>query len=143
MATSTRRTARKTAAPRKTTASRKTPGRAARKKASAPLAPEPTQPATTGSAARKTAAPARTVKKAGDEPKKLKLVRDSFTLPKVEYAVIGILKTRAARLSRPARKSEIVRAGLKALVGMSDAEFLACVSSLPPSRPKAKGSAKA
>lgn len=143
MATSTRRTARKTAAPRKTAAARKTSERAARKKASAPLAPDPTRPA---AGARKAAAPAKSAKsakKATAEPKKLKLVRDSFTLPKVEYAVIDILKTRAARLSHPAKKSEIVRAGLKALVGMSDADFLACVASLPASKPKAKGGTKA
>jgi hypothetical protein len=142
MATSTRRTARKTAAPRKTAASRKTPARTARKQASAPLAPDPTKPAPGASVVRKAAAPGKTVKKATGEPKKLKLVRDSFTLPKVEYGVIDILKTRAARLSRPAKKSEIVRAGLKALIAMSDADFLACVSALPPARPKAKGSAK-
>jgi hypothetical protein len=142
MATSTRRTARKTAAPRKTAASRKTPARTTRKKATAPLAPDPTKPGPDASVARKAAAPARTAKKAADEPKKLKLVRDSFTLPKVEYGVIDILKTRAARLSHPAKKSEIVRAGLKALIAMSDADFLACVSALPPAKPKAKGSAK-
>jgi hypothetical protein len=142
MATSTRRTARKTAAPRKTAASRKTPARTARKQASAPLAPDPTKPAPGASVVRKAAAPGKTVKKATGEPKKLKLVRDSFTLPKVEYGVIDILKTRAARLSHPAKKSEIVRAGLKALIAMSDADFLACVSALPPAKPKAKGSAK-
>lgn len=69
------------------------------------------------------------------ESKKLKLVRDSFTLPKVEYGVIGVLKTRAARLGHPAKKSEIVRAGVKALAEMDDAQFLACVSMLPAAKP--------
>jgi hypothetical protein len=140
MATSTRRTARKTATSRHSAPARKKTAGTPRKKASAPLAPDPTKPAASAPRAGKTVTPANTVKKATGEPKKLKLVRDSFTLPKVEYAVIDILKTRAQRLARPAKKSEIVRAGLKALVAMSDAEFLACVSSLPPS--KAKGAAK-
>jgi hypothetical protein len=145
MATSSR-TARKTAP------SGKSPARPARKKAVAPPAARKPRaaPAKSGPApAPAPAANAASAENAADaekdqaksEPKKMKLVRDSFTLPKVEYGVIDILKTRAARLSRPAKKSEIVRAGLKALIAMSDADFLACVSSLPVAKPKvaAKG----
>jgi hypothetical protein len=142
MATSTRRTAPKTAP------SRKSPARAARKKAAAAPALAPAAEAIKRPAAKAaSAAPTKPAKpataasqQAPAEPKKLKLVRDSFTLPKVEYGVIDILKTRAARLARPAKKSEIVRAGLKALIAMSDADFLACVSSLPAAKPK--GTAK-
>lgn len=142
MATATRRTVRKTATSRKTAPARKQGAAASRKKAGAPLAPDPTKPAAAPVKA-KAAAPAKPASKAATvEPKKVKLVRDSFTLPKVEYAVIDVLKTRAARLSHPAKKNEIVRAGLKALIGMSDAEFLACVSSLPAAKPKAKTPAK-
>jgi hypothetical protein len=136
MATSTARTARKTAASRKTTA------RPARKKvAAAPTAgaakrAKPTATPAGVTAPAKAAEPVKPQKQLAAEPKKVKLVRDSFTLPKVEYGVIAILKTRAARLAHPAKKSEIVRAGLKALVTMSDAEFLACVSSLPAAKPK-------
>ena len=36
-----------------------------------------------------------------DAPKN-KLVRDSFTIPKAEYAVLNELKQRATRLTRPA-----------------------------------------
>ena len=63
--------------------------------------------------------------------KKPKLVRDSFTIPKNEYAVIELLKQRAARLGRPAKKSELLRAGVKALEAMTDAAFLGCISSVP------------
>lgn len=66
-----------------------------------------------------------------DKPKKPKLVRDSFTIPKAEYAVIDILKQRAARLGKPAKKSELLRAGVKALEAMADPAFLACVASVP------------
>jgi hypothetical protein len=138
MATSTRRTARKTAP------SRKSPARPARKRAAsaaAPAAQAAKQPAAAAKAAGPAPQPAKPAiagrKEAAAEPKKVKLVRDSFTLPKVEYGVIAILKTRAARLAHPAKKSEIVRAGLKALISMSDADFLACVSSLPAAKPKA------
>jgi hypothetical protein len=138
MATSTRRTAPKTAP------SRKPPARAARKKAAPAPAAEAIQRAAAKAASPAPTKPAKPATAASQqapaEPKKLKLVRDSFTLPKVEYGVIDILKTRAARLARPAKKSEIVRAGLKALIAMSDADFLACVSSLPAAKPK--GTAK-
>ena len=66
-----------------------------------------------------------------EKPKKPKLLRDSFTIPKAEYAVIELLKQRAARLGQPAKKSEVLRAGVKALEAMSDAAFLASVSAVP------------
>ena len=66
-----------------------------------------------------------------EKPKKPKMLRDSFTIPKIEYAVIEVLKQRAARLGRPAKKSEVLRAGVKALEAMNDTAFLACVSGVP------------
>lgn len=66
-----------------------------------------------------------------EKPRKPKLVRDSFTIPKLEYAVIDVLKERAARLGRPAKKSEVLRAGVMALQAMSDTAFLACVQGVP------------
>jgi len=62
---------------------------------------------------------------------KHKLVRDSFTIPKTEYAVLEGLKLRAANLKRPTKKSELLRAGVKALAAMSDAAFLAGVGAVP------------
>lgn len=66
-----------------------------------------------------------------DKPKKPKLVRDSFTIPKLEYAVIEALKLRAAKLGRPLKKSEVLRAGVKALAGLTDAAFLAAAAAVP------------
>lgn len=62
-----------------------------------------------------------------DKPKKPKLVRDSFTIPKAEYKVIEDTKVRAATLGRPVKKSEILRAGLKANAGLGDAAFIAAL----------------
>ena len=70
-----------------------------------------------------------------------KLVRDSFTIPKVEYMVFEGLKQRAARLARPTKKSELLRAGLTALDAMTDDAFLAALSKVPSlktGRPKSK-----
>ena len=62
---------------------------------------------------------------------KHKLVRDSFTIPKSEYAVLGELKQRAAHLARPVKKSELLRAGITALSGMADPSFLSALDAVP------------
>jgi hypothetical protein len=63
--------------------------------------------------------------------KKPKLVRDSFTIPKAEYTVLDDLKQRATKLARQAKKSELIRAGVKALAAMSDVAFLAALKAVP------------
>ena len=67
----------------------------------------------------------------GEKVRKPKMVRDSFTIPKAEYAVLDELKERAVRLGRPVKKSEVLRAGLKALAAMPDAAFLAGIAAVP------------
>ena len=74
------------------------------------------------------------VKPAAKKPakvKKPKLVRDSFTIPKAEYTVLDELKQRAGKLSSPVKKSELIRAGVKALAAMSDVGFLAALKAVP------------
>jgi hypothetical protein len=63
--------------------------------------------------------------------KKPKLVRDSFTIPKPEYTVLEDLKQRAAKLGRPVKKSELLRAGIKALAAMADVGFLGAIQAVP------------
>ena len=63
--------------------------------------------------------------------KKPKMVRDSFTIPKAEYTVLDDLKQRAGKLESAAKKSELLRAGVKALAAMSDAAFLAALKAVP------------
>lgn len=77
-------------------------------------------------AGKKTAPPAKP-----DKVKKPKLVRDSFTLPKDEYGVLAELKQRCAKLDHPAKKSELLRAGIKALAGLSDKSLLAALKAVP------------
>ena len=66
-----------------------------------------------------------------EKPKKPKLVRDSFTIPKIEYVVLEALKLRAAKLTRAVKKSELLRAGIKALAALSDAAFLNALEKVP------------
>jgi hypothetical protein len=66
-----------------------------------------------------------------EKPKKPKLVRDSFTIPKLEYVVLEALKQRATNLTRSVKKSELLRAGIKALAALSDAAFLSALDKVP------------
>jgi plasmid stability protein len=66
-----------------------------------------------------------------DKPRKTKLLRDSFTIPKTEYGVLEALKVRAAKAGHPAKKSEVLRAGVKALSVMGDVAFLAALAAVP------------
>ena len=63
--------------------------------------------------------------------KKPKMIRDSFTFPKAEYAVLDGLKMRAAKLGSPAKKTELLRAGIKSIAAMQDAAFVAALKSVP------------
>ena len=62
---------------------------------------------------------------------KAKLVRDSFTIPKDEYAVLAALKSRALGLGQHVRKSELLRAGIQALGAMGDRALLDAVGAVP------------
>jgi hypothetical protein len=63
--------------------------------------------------------------------KKPKLIRDSFTFPKDEYQAIAGLKQKALGLKHSAKKSEILRAGLKLLSSLNDKAFLVALNNVP------------
>jgi hypothetical protein len=63
---------------------------------------------------------------------KVKLVRDSFTMPSGDWALIQQLKERALGFKRPTKKSELLRAGLHALAGLTDAKLQAALNTLEP-----------
>ena len=72
--------------------------------------------------AKKASKPAKT--------KKPKLVRDSFTMPEREYALIAALKKRCLDAGVSVKKSEILRAAVANLAKLSDASVLAAVRRL-------------
>jgi len=95
-------------------------------------AAKPSQPA------RKTAAAkAIAVEVAAAKPPKAKakLVRDSFTMPAADFAVIAVLKDRALAFQRPAKKSELLRAGLQVLQALDDAKLRKALDALVPLKP--------
>jgi hypothetical protein len=97
--------------------------------------------------ATKAAKPARAAEpKAEAKAEKQKLVRDSFTIPAGEYEQIAALKQRGLLLGRPVKKSELLRAGLKALAALGDKPLLAVLNAVPSiktGRPKSKKKDKA
>jgi len=66
---------------------------------------------------------------------KAKLVRDSFTMPQADFELIAALKARAIEFRRPAKKSELLRAGLQALSALNDAALRAALDTLAPLKP--------
>ena len=96
---------------------RKPATKVAAKKVAAPKAVSPI----------KTAAPVAKVK-AVAAPKKVKLVRDSFSFPEHEHAMLTDLKKRARKLGQEFKKSEILRAGIAHLTGMADSALLVLLS---------------
>lgn len=108
---------------------------AAPAKTARPVKAKPTAKPAAKPAAKAPAKPVKPAKEVKAEKlekaRKPKLVRDSFTIPKNEYAVLQAQKDRATKLTRPAKKSEILRAGVAALAAMSDVAFLDALARVP------------
>jgi hypothetical protein len=67
------------------------------------------------------------------------LVRDSFTMPEADFAVLATLKSTALGARRAAKKSELLRAGLRALAALDAKALVAALDRLDPvktGRPK-------
>lgn len=101
--------------PSKSKAATKTPTTSA----SAPQAkPEPIVVADKGSKTKKPAQP------------KVKVVRDSFTIPEADYALFAALKQRALSAGIDTKKSELLRAGLALLAATDDSQFAKALNSV-------------
>ena len=118
-----RKSAVKAPAKAKSVAAKKPASRPANKTTSAPTRKAPAQPKAKAATSAQPAAETKL--------KKPKLVRDSFTFPKDEYQAIAGLKQKALGLKHSAKKSEILRAGLKLLNSLNDKAFLAALTNVP------------
>ena len=117
--------ARKIAAKRPTAAKKSAPTSAA-----GPKAPVKSKVADASAAPQPTANTAVNDSKPAKD-KKPKMVRDSVTIPKAEYAVLEAMKQRAAQLKVTVKKTELIRAGMKHLATLPDAVFLAAIAAVP------------
>jgi hypothetical protein len=52
------------------------------------------------------------------------VIRDSFTMPTADYALLELIKARCLQVGKGVNKSEIVRAGLQALSKLSTDELV-------------------
>lgn len=71
----------------------------------------------------------------------VKVVRDSFTMPLADYALLGTLKKKCLGLGVAVKKSELLRAGLRALTRISDenlTQVLAALENVKTGRPPRK-----
>lgn len=106
------------------------------KSASKPASAKPVAEKPAAEAQAKPETPQAPVKKSTTAPakplkdKKVKVVRDSFTIPKTELLQIAEMKKRALGLGIGIKKSELIRAGLSALTGMNEASFKKAISSV-------------
>lgn len=78
------------------------------------------------------------LKKPKKEPK-VKIVRDSFTMPQSEYQKIAEIKEACLEAGLQVKKSEVLRASLKALAGLNAAQLkraLAGLEKIKTGRPK-------
>ena len=94
-------------------------------------------PSTASPAAKQVAKPANGEK--ATKARRVTLVRDGFTMPEADFALIAILKARALAARREAKKSELLRAGLRALAELDGRALVQALGRLEPvktGRPK-------
>jgi len=60
-------------------------------------------------------------------PKKIKLIRDSFSIPETDYVLFATLKQRALAAGIDVKKSEVLRAALATLAKLDDAALVAAI----------------
>jgi 4-alpha-glucanotransferase len=74
------------------------------------------------------AKPEKKPKKKADT--KVKVVRDSFTMPQSDYELIAELKQKALKAGLHVKKSELLRASLQAFSKLSAAQLKSAIGSL-------------
>lgn len=109
-------------APARAATAKKPVARAAATRKSPPVKQAASKPAPLVAKTAKAGKPVKT--------KKPKLVRDSFTMPEGEYALIATLKKRCLAAGVPAKKSEILRAAVANLAKLSDVSVAAALRRL-------------
>lgn len=111
-----------------------------KKSAASKPAPAKKAAAADAPAAKNTLAPkAKAAGEVKEKVKKVKLVRDSFTMPEPEYAVLGEVKKVCLKAGIEVKKSELLRIGVALIRKLDTAqvkEILASLPALKAGRPK-------
>jgi hypothetical protein len=80
-------------------------------------------------------------KTAMQKPKQPKLVRDSFTMPQADHALIKLAKKAAVAAGRETKKSEVIRAAIQVFSALALSEQISAygkLATIAVGRPKAK-----
>lgn len=70
-----------------------------------------------------------------EKSKKAKLVRDSFTMPEMEYAALGEVKKACLKAGFEVKKSELLRIGVALIRKMELPALKSAVAALSPLKP--------
>lgn len=89
-----------------------------------------TSPASKPAVTKAAAKPEKKHKKEKKAESKVKVVRDSFTMPQADYDLIAVLKQKALKTGLHVKKSELLRASLQALSKLSAAQLKRAISDL-------------
>ncbi len=84
----------------------------------------------TAVAVKKAKSDTATKPKKDSKPKKVKMVRDSYTMPENDYARLADLKKTCLKVGVHVKKSELLRAGLTTLAKLPTATLLKTVEGL-------------
>jgi len=76
------------------------------------------------------AKPEKKAKKEKKAVSKVKVVRDSFTMPQPDYDIIAEIKQKALKAGLHVKKSELLRAGLHVLAKLNAAQLKQTIASL-------------
>jgi hypothetical protein len=76
------------------------------------------------------AKPEKKIKKEKKAVDKVKVVRDSFTMPQIDYDLIAEIKQKALKAGLHVKKSELLRAGLQTLSKLNAAQLKQAVAKL-------------
>jgi acetylornithine/succinyldiaminopimelate/putrescine aminotransferase len=101
-----------------------------KKTAVAKKTPAPKSKVAKPAVARKTVKKAAQPKKVEKKQAKQNVVRDSFTMPEDEYRVLSEIKKKCLAGGIDVKKSELLRAGLQSLAGMTQAALKKQLSKL-------------
>ena len=80
--------------------------------------------------AKSAAKPEKKHKKEKKADGKVKVVRDSFTMPQADYELIAVLKQKALKVGLHVKKSELLRASLQAFSKLTAAQLKRALSGL-------------
>jgi hypothetical protein len=119
-------------------ATTKPPRARAKPRATAPARRAPSKAPAASAKKIATKAPAKVDKKPAP-PAKVKLVRDSFTLPENDHALIKSCKKAAITAGRETKKSEVVRAAIRSFSALAidkQLEAYAALQGIAIGRPK-------